>query len=254
MKIYPSGEGVAHWRGVSFCDELEFDVFIKGPVNERITDSTFMDGFEQDLLGLATTDMERETVREILDSDPPPPDWAVGEAMAECLLEGEYGASWPWNENRDMKTPRASLPGADIVGLIGEGEEIRFLFGEVKTSSDAKRPPGVMSGRSGLVHQLDTLRSDVSVLRKLIIYLGARCKGTSFEASFNIAAKRMIASGGKDIELVGILLRDTEPHEDDLRTRGQALASHPVPPRVRLDCWYMPRPISEWVALATAPK
>lgn len=229
-------------------------MFIKGPVRDRVTDSAFMDGFEQDLLALATTDMERDTVREILEASPPPLDWAIGEAMAECLLEGEYGAVWPWNENRDLKTPRASLPGADIVGFIGDGGEVRFLFGEVKTSSDAKTPPGVMSGRSGLAHQIDTLRSDVSVLRNLIIYLGSRCKGTPFEASYQKAASKLISSGGKDIELVGILLRDTKPHEDDLRTRGQALSKHPAPPRVRLDCWYMPRPISDWVALATAPK
>ena len=239
---------------MSISDEREFEVFIKGAVYQRVTDSDFLEGFEQDLLGLATTDMAKDTVREILSASKPPVDWEVGEAIAECLLEHEFGACWPWNENRDRKTPLASLPGADIVGFIGEGEEVRFLFGEVKTSSDKNTPPGVMSGRSGLAHQLDTLRSNISVHASLLRYLQARCRGTAFEASYKKAARRYVASGGKDIELVGILLRDTVPHEDDLRTRGQALAGHAAPPRVRLDAWYMPKPISDWVALATAPQ
>ncbi|TBD80691.1 hypothetical protein [Rhizobium ruizarguesonis] len=239
---------------MSISDANEFEIFLKGPVYQRVTDSTFTEGFEQDLLGLATTDMGRDIVRDILAASPPPVDWEVGEAMAECLLECEFSVRWPWNENRDRKTPRASLPGADIVGFIGEGEETRFLFGEVKTSSDLNRPPGVMSGRSGLAHQLETLRSNLSVHSNLLKYLMARCKGTPFESRYQTAVKRFVTSGGKDIELVGILLRDTQPHEDDLRTRGQSLAGHSTPPRVRLDAWYMPRPISEWVALATAPQ
>ena len=43
---------------------------------------------------------------------------------------------WPWNTVRNRRTPRASLPGADLVGFYRENDTVLLLFGEVKTSSD----------------------------------------------------------------------------------------------------------------------
>jgi hypothetical protein len=156
--------------------------------------------------------------------------------------------AWPWNENRDRKTPKASLPGADLVGLIGDDGDASFIFGEVKTSSDKNCPPGVMAGRSGLAHQIDSLATTLSIQASLVRWLYARCKGTGFWPKFESACARYLKSRGTDIVLVGVLLRDTVPHEDDLRTRGVTLAGIPAPTKVRLDAWYAPRPIGEWVA------
>jgi hypothetical protein len=52
--------------------------------------------------------------------------------------------------------PKASLPGADLVGLIALGADDAVLaIGEVKTFEDVDTHPGVMSGRSGMAHQLE---------------------------------------------------------------------------------------------------
>lgn len=250
-QAYPA-LGVAQcWRGVSIDDGDEFDVYLRGPVWDRVNDAQFEADLAQDLQALATTDMATQTLESLLNAVVVPQDWEIGEAMAECLLCDEVGAVWPWNENRDRKTPKASLPGADIVGFIGEGDDTTFLFGEVKTSSHAGTPPGVMNGRSGLAHQIDTLATTASHHFTLIKWLGARCTTNDLSSRFRIAAQRYLTSEGKDFEIVGVLLRDTAAHQDDLRTRGQTFGAGPIQPRIRLDAWYTPRPIAEWINIAS---
>jgi hypothetical protein len=247
-KCYPADMTATHWRGHKIVDLAEFDLFLKGAVKARVTDAEFENVLAGDLQALATTQMASETLATVLSASYAPLDWEIGEAIAECLLEQEFNACWPWNENRDRKTPRASLPGADLVGFIGENDDATLLFGEVKTSSDKNQPPGVMAGRSGLVHQIDKLATSPKIQASLLRWLFARCRNTLLWTKFETACKRYIGSGGKDFELVGVLLRDTLPHEDDLRTRGEALAALGQPlPKVRLDAWYAPRAINEWV-------
>lgn len=253
QRAYPSDKDVFHWRGTSVEDETEFDVFLRGPVKARVTDAAFEKVLANDLQALATSDMATATLQTLLESSVCPLDWEIGEAMAECLLEDEFGVVWPWNENRDRKTPRASLPGADLVGLWGDGEDTKFLFGEVKTSSDANCPPGVMAGRGGLAHQIDTLAIASEIHLSLVRWLAARCKGTPLWPRYQAACKRYLNSGGKDVALVGILLRDTKPHQDDLRTRATYFAGIAAPkPDVRLHAWYAPRSISDWVNITMA--
>lgn len=249
---YPLPGVVQCWRGSILNDAGEFDVYLQGPVWDRVTDAKFEADLAQDLQALATTDMATDTLEALLNAAVDPLDWEIGEAMAECLLQDELGAVWPWNENRDRKTPKASLPGADIVGFVGDGDETVFLFGEVKTSSHESNPPGVMNGRGGLAHQIDNLSSRLDHQATLIKWLAARCKGNDFWSKYENAARRYMSSGGKDFVVAGVLLRDTAPHPDDLRTRGQAFDAGPQRPRVRLDAWYTPRPISDWVAIASA--
>lgn len=247
-RCYPADKAIVHWRGYRFVDMAEFDLFLQGAVKARVTDAEFEDSLAEDLQALVTTQMGSETLTAILTAPNAPLDWEIGEAMAECLLEQEFEACWPWNENRDRKTPRASLPGADVVGFVGEGESVTFLFGEVKTSSDQNHPPGVMAGRSGLAHQIDALASSLEINASLLRWLYARCKNTDHWPKFQVACERYFASAGTDVTLVGVLLRDTSPHEDDLRTRSQAIAAlNQDFPKMRLDAWYVPRAINEWV-------
>jgi hypothetical protein len=252
-RIYPADKTILHWRGMKIVDPGEFELYLRGPVKDRVTDAVFAHAIEQDLQALASTEMEIDTLRAIFAAAAPILDWEIGEAMAECLLADEFGVCWPWNENRDRKTPRASLPGADLVGFLGSGDEAVFLFGEVKTSTDSNCPPGVMAGRGGLSHQIDTLATNVQIHNSLLMWLAARCKDTEHWATYQGACKRYLQSGGKDVALVGVLLRDTPPHEDDLRTRGQALAAAgAAQPSIRLDAWYAPRPIKDWAELVAA--
>ncbi|TIM36016.1 MAG: hypothetical protein E5Y61_05505 [Mesorhizobium sp.] len=249
-KAYPNDLATDCWRGLVIDNHAEFDLYLRGPVWERVTDAAFEKEFSADLDALATTGMASDTLSALLDATVEPLDWEIGEAMAECLLTDEHGAVWPWNENRDRKTPKASLPGADIVGFLGSGPDTVFLFGEVKTSSDKDNPPGVMAGRGGLAHQIDLLANHKDAQNTLLKWLYARCTTAELMAMFKIAAAKYLSSGGKDFAVVGVLLRDTPAHRDDLRTRGTALDDGTGSPRMRLDAWYTPRPIADWLSIA----
>jgi len=249
-KAYPLEIATDCWRGLVIDDPSEFEIYLRGPVKDRVNDAAFEADFANDLAALATTGMATDTLTELLGTTVKPLDWEIGEAMAECLLKDEFGAVWPWNENRDKKTPRASLPGADIVGFVGEGADTMFLMGEVKTSSHADNPPGVMNGRGGLAHQIDSLAKEMGLHASLIRWLYSRCKGhPEVHGRFKTAMERYLKSQGTDFAVVGVMLRDTPAHHDDLRTRGVALDGGSANPRVRLDAWYTPRPISDWVSL-----
>jgi len=249
-RCYPSDTSVKEWRGYRITDEAEFDTFLKGRVKSRVTDEEFEAALTADLQALTTTQMSSDALIAILSANPVPLAWEIGEAIAECLLEDEFDVSWPWNENRDRKTPRASLPGADLVGFCGEENDAVLLLGEVKTSFDKNSPPGVMAGRHGLSHQVDELAKSKEIHGSLIRWLHARCKNTEHWPKFQMALTNYLNSRGKRIALVGVLLRDTVPQEDDLRTRGKALADLALnETEVRLDAWYVPRPINDWVKL-----
>lgn len=103
--------------------------------------------------------------------------WQVGEAIAEVILEKDHSVTFPWNTRRDERNPRASLQGADLVGISNEPLGNRLVFGEVKSSSDVTSPPGVVSGKSGMDRQLERLIDDAKLHFALIKWLVARTEG-----------------------------------------------------------------------------
>lgn len=157
-KVCFSGTGsCVTWKGKIVSGKRAFAAYLRDVVRKRLLDEEHSLEVEADLQALATTEMAVDTLERLLALEPEKEDWEVGEALAECVLEEEYGVVWPWNSERDKRTPKASLPGADLIGLIKDGGKALLVLGEVKTSFDAKAPPGVMSGRSGMIHQLDNL-------------------------------------------------------------------------------------------------
>lgn len=220
------------WEGLSLRECDDFQNFMSNDVSARLNDAENLAAFEAHLRGLATTGFARNSLNDILSARTPEErDWAAGEATAEAYLSRSHNITWPWNMERDKRTPKASLPGADLVGFEVDGESVRLALGEVKTSSDTATPPNVMSGRSGMTHQIDNLARDLSLLAQLLKWLLPRCKGTVHESSFNTAISLLLDSGNKAIALFGVLVRDTQPNELDLRARGQTLAGvlqHPT--------------------------
>ncbi len=213
------------WRGVSMKDGHEFNSFMTHDVASRLHDDEAAAEFEAHLRGLANTGFARDSLNAILAAEiPEERDWTVGEATAEAYLQREYEITWPWNMERDKRNPKASLPGADLIGFKIDGDDVRLALGEVKTSAHAKTPPGVMYGRSGLTHQIDNLANNLSLTCRLLKWLLPRCKGTEHEVLFNTATEGFFASGNKAIALFGVLIRDTQPTELDLKSRGQTLA------------------------------
>jgi len=156
---YEGAQGQVNWRGLQPEADDAFDAFLCSEVEARLHDTEGADDFEVHLRGLANTGFARDSLGAILASEVPEErDWAIGEAMAEAHLKQAHNVVWPWNMERDKRTPKASLPGADLVGFKVDGDVIRLALGEVKTSSDKNTPPNVMSGR--LLDLIAAIRED----------------------------------------------------------------------------------------------
>lgn len=244
---YFENDSQVSWHGKYVDDQAEFNAHLAGPTRSRLYDEEHQAQFTADLRALATTEMASDTLVQLLASEPEKEPWEVGEALAECLLEEERGVKFPWNSERDKRTPKASLPGADLVGLMEDGDDALLVLGEVKTSSDTNSPPQVMNGKSGMIHQLDTLATNISIHNCLLKWLHTRCKHTDLWPLYEKAAKRYLSSGGRAIKLIGMLMRDTEPNELDLKNRAKQLVTTvSAPTGVELDAWYFPTPIEDW--------
>jgi hypothetical protein len=229
---------------------MRFKSFVREVVGPRVADVD--SSVKSDLRGLATTGMATEFVERLLKAVPEPEGWEIGEALAECALQQDSGCEihWPWNTVRDRRTPRASLPGTDLVGFYREDDSVFLLFGEVKTSSDSRTPPNVMNGGSGMAWQLEQSATRLDIQHALLMWLHPRCQSDPYRDLYEKAVGRYLESEGKELLLVGVLIRDTVPSELDLKSRGQALSKNLAKPtRIELIAWYLPVPIAEWPKL-----
>lgn len=245
--VYSGAHGSASWRGRAVDDRGRFASFLREVVKPRLDDEET--GFEADLRGLATTDMATEHVAKLLRATHAPEGWEIGEALAECALRTDSGLEihWPWNTARDRRTPRASLPGTDLVGFCRFDDGVWLLFGEVKTSSQPTSPPNVMNGGSGMAWQLERSARRSDIQHTLLQWLYTRCSGEPHRSMYEESVRRFLASRGEELLIVGVLIRDTTPDEADLQGRGRALArALPDPTRVELHAWYLPIPIADW--------
>lgn len=246
---YGGSKGSASWEGRHVDDADAFRRYLKDRVRARIDDDQAGNTFAAELRAMATTGMITEFVEQVLRAVPEDKSWGIGEAPAECVLsdDGSREVCWPWNSVRDRRTPRASLPGADLVGFCRQGEDVFLLFGEVKTSSDANSPPNVMYGSGGMAWQLEEEATKLDIQCTLLKWLRARCNSQKHCELFHAAVQRYLQSQGKDILLVGILLRDTLADERDVMSRSQALSEKLASPtRVEITAWYLPVPIEHW--------
>lgn len=216
--------GIAPVTGCGFsysADEL--DTALSGSVAEVVYDDSGKADIEALFAGLAETDFEKGEIERILSDTKPPEDWRVGEALAETYLVHQKDCFFPWPDGRDERKSGSSLPGADLVGFQSNGTDDFFAFGEVKTSTENKYPPGAMYGRTGLKQQLEDLKDDVKIKDDIFRYLGFRAQKSAWEDRFKRAAKNYIQSK-TNVRVFGFLVRDVEPNQDDLRTRITKLA------------------------------
>jgi hypothetical protein len=239
--------GQVAWTGVRVTEDLLNDLRT-GPLVERTHDLAKRAECIAELRSMATTDMGTEVIEELINSETPPLGWEVGEALAEAILEEQHNVIWPWNTGRDRRTPKASLPGADLIGFVQEPDgNICLLFGEVKTSSDPNTPPQVLYGRSGLIAQLEGLATRRDLHWSLLKWLRPRCEEPQLRSLYEAAVQRFVGSKGRDFRLVGCLMRDTTPSEDDVRARAINLSrSLSAPCAASLYAWYLPSKIDDW--------
>jgi hypothetical protein len=245
---YQSLHGCVSWQGERAVVGDDLNEFLSGPVAARLRDAEGGEALRSHLRGLRLTGMGHNALEEVLAADVPEErDWAAGEALAEAFLEEHHGVVLPWNTGSDKRNPFASLPGADIVGFQRDGSSHRLALGEVKCSSEKQSPPQVMSGRSGGIGcQLDTLARDLGTICQLLKWLLPRVKGTQHVVCFNNACTRYFDSKLRAVTLFGILIRDTDAKETDLKARGRSLGETlQVPTQCRLLALYLPWPISQ---------
>lgn len=173
--------------------------------------------------GITLTDFNKDKIESVLSSSVPQTNWRVGEALATCYLTEHRGCYFPWPSSRDARTPKASLPGADLVGFQQDGDEVFFAFGEVKTSSEEQFPPGVIRGESGLTGQIQKLFSDTDIQNTLICYIGYRVDGDN-KILFKKAINNWINS---KMKVFGFLVRDVQPTDKDFVFAVENLKKHP---------------------------
>ena len=167
--VYQGQAQQVSWRGVKIEDNDGFNAFMSNDVSARLHDEEGSAEFEAHLRGLANAGFARDSLDAILAAEVPEErEWAAGEAIAEAYLSRDHAITWPWNMERDKRNPKASLPGADLVGFRIEDKTARLALGEVKSSADISTPPGVMRGRSGMMHQIDSLASNLSLIHQLL--------------------------------------------------------------------------------------
>lgn len=241
--VYEENHNCVSWSGISCADTEQFSEFLKTRVADRLEDEEMRELFRGHLNSLPLTGLGKDSLSAVLQADHPEERaWAAGEALAEAFLIETREITFPWNMERDKRNPFGSLPGADIVGFLGEGNDCRLALGEVKSSSEKQYPPQVMSGRSGhLGYQIDKLASDLTKMCQLLLWLLPRVKGNKYEEKYNQAVMKFFDSGNRNVALFGILIRDTQINSRDLSVRGRELRSKfSTPTSCELVALYLP--------------
>ncbi len=238
--LYRLGEAPCSGLGLRWSDN-ELSAAMDDQVAAVLFDDEGKANIEDILASLAETDFAQEGLRRVLEDPDRIEDWRVGEAIAETYLTDHRSCSFPWPDGRDERKSGSSLPGADLVGFGIDDDGDCLAFGEVKTSSERSYPPGAMYGRTGLKQQLEDLRDEEAIRDDLVKYLGHRAGSAPWRARFERAASRYLRNTS-DIQLYGCLVRDVEPHQDDLRVRVGSLAGAcPEGTRIELLALYLPQ-------------
>lgn len=238
-ECYRHGTSPSTGTGQSWNAE-ELGAAINGQVSALVFDDQGKADIEELLAGVAETSFEQEQLTRALAVPDNVENWRVGEAIAEAYLTVHRDCLFPWPDGRDERKSGSSLPGADLVGVQQDKQGDRFVFGEVKTSGEAKHPPGAVYGRTGLKQQLEDLRDKVGIRNDLFKYLGHRAKNATWVDRFKAASKRYL-NNSSDIQLFGVLVRDVEPNVDDVRVRVEKLGNGcPAGTQIELLALYLP--------------
>ena len=237
---YTLGSPPVVGTGVAWSEQ-ETELAVTGPVASVVYDEAGMQSLSVLLNGLPETGFTSANVQATLSHTAPVENWRVGESLAESFLVHHRECHFPWPDGRDIRKSGSSLPGADLVGFQQDGGHHRFAFGEVKTSSEKRYPPGACYGVTGFKQQLEDLRDDVGIRDDLVKYLGHRAaNGAAWKEQFMHAAGRYFVDKS-DIRVFGLLVRDVPPHGDDVRARVTSLGNEcPALMTIELLAIYLP--------------
>ncbi|OQX52471.1 MAG: hypothetical protein B5M53_08360 [Candidatus Cloacimonas sp. 4484_209] len=247
---YENTNGWSAYQGVILKDG--FDEYLSSRVRPRFYDIEGTEALIEEFKDTTSTGFEKQLLIDIFSTSPSIEDWKIGEALAECYLEDFEKVRFYYPSSRDAKNPKANLQGADLVGFIDiDGVTTIFLFGEVKTSGDKNSPPQVMYGRSGMIDQLRTIKNNPDLQRALIKWLGFKVKDLSdndpFKKDYRKALKVYLKEQAEHrYFLFGILIRDTQPKDTDLKSRHESLKNDlSAGTQLKLIALYIPMPIKD---------
>ena len=121
----------------------------------------------------------------------------------------------------------------------------RFVFGQVKSTSENRIPPQIVSTAKGcLKNQMFELRHNKLIGQQLISWLLLRIKNSKWEDAFNEALKHY--SDG-DVWLVGVLVSgNRSPVEEDLKGICAELKHELGFADIHLMGYYLPFHKDEW--------
>lgn len=242
------------YKGITF-DENKSQMLLQSEVKNNLIDKPQRDelisilerlkqdtGFEKSETLLADIQaLQNETVNV--------KDFRIGEALAEVVLKKYFSCRFYWNELRDARNPKGNKTGADLVGFIEINNEVLFLFGEVKTSSEQQSPPQVMTNPTGIENQLKDLYNDAKKRMNLISYIQNKIGlNTNFKQDFDNAIRNYYKQNSSQYLLYGVLVRDTEPKENDIKKSFDKLKNEILNPTgLKLLAIYLPIPKEKWL-------
>lgn len=240
-------------------DEQEYHCYLKGLVKDNLIDREQRDVLLDSLktlksdTGFDTNHQLLADIQALENEDVNVQNFRIGEAYAEIVLEENFQCRFHWNELRDARNPKGNKTGADLVGFIEIDGQVLFLFGEVKTSSENAHPPQVMTYEDGMENQLCDLCNHPEKRIILISYLQNKATlfedGHPFKDDFKASIKTYYAENGK-CQLVGVLVRDTEPVEEDVSVSFHRIKDQILEPTgLRLIALYVPVKKSEWLKI-----
>jgi hypothetical protein len=239
-------------------DEQECHDHLKGVVKDNLLDrEEWRDTLTRlrtlgDETGFVASDELLADIQALENHEIKTQQFRVGEAYAEIILEQEFTCRFHWNENRDARNPKRNKTGADLVGFIEVDNQVLFLFGEIKTSSEtANQPPQVMTSADGIERQLRDLYNDRSKRLVLISYLKNKIRhypeGHPFRSDFE-SSERAYYSGDCDYQLIGVLVRDVDPDERDVSVSYGRLRDQILEPKgIKLLAMYLPVRKEDWL-------
>lgn len=235
------------------------DEYFKNCLNhevfESLVDVEVTESLKDVLVGLQNTGFSSDNLLADIQAleNPEPQDlrtWRIGEAFAEVMLENHFSCRFHWNELRDARNPKGNKTGADIVGFIEIDGDVLFLFGEVKTSSETStEPPQVMTKADGIEKQLKGLYENSTSRLILIQYLQSKTLSLDASHPFKQDLTKAISNyyGKNEYQLVGVLIRDVQPKESDVKISYDKIKTTILDPTgLKLYALYAPLTKDQW--------
>ena len=218
-------------RGYKYV-QADLDAAREAEIPALLADEDGQEGLADFCRALGLTGFAQQVLEETLEGNEEEDHsrgWREGEALAEAWLTAHKECEFPWPFNRDLRHHRASMPGAEMVGMAGAGlDDAVLAFGQVKTSKHARTPPSVVNrGNKCLIQQMRDLRENENIKRTLVQYLAHRARaadGEPWVAKYKAALIRYCESGKLHVAIFGVLIRDVAHAVLDLSSAAATLA------------------------------